>query len=60
MSMKLSSSIINEGLEQTNSKQLSRWKSIENGFSNLLNQDTPNMNNTSFGNLQRDEDVKKP
>ncbi|CAG7909257.1 unnamed protein product [Brassica rapa] len=52
VSMELSSSTSNE--------RSSWWKSLGNGFSNLLNQDTPNMNNTSFGNLQRDEDVKKP
>ncbi|KAL0723869.1 hypothetical protein Bca4012_038468 [Brassica carinata] len=43
----------------TGSERPSWWKTIGSGLSNMLNQDTANMNNTSSpGNNQKDEDVK--
>ncbi|EOA36937.1 hypothetical protein CARUB_v10009838mg [Capsella rubella] len=45
--------------DQTSSERSSWWKSIGNGFSNLLNQDTANMNNTCNGSIQKDEHVQK-
>lgn len=54
MCIELSSN--NQSDDQTNSERSSWWKSIGNGFSNLLHQDTTNMNNTSHGNNHKDED----
>ncbi|AEE27934.1 putative protein ENHANCED DISEASE RESISTANCE 2 [Arabidopsis thaliana] len=58
-SIELSSSTSNDQWDQTTSERSSWWKSIGNGFSNLLNQDTANMNNTSHGDIQKDEHVQK-
>ncbi|KAG2267227.1 hypothetical protein Bca52824_061782 [Brassica carinata] len=54
-------SAVSMELSSSNSNQRSSWwKSLGNGFSNLLNQDTPNTNYTSSpGNNQKDEDVKR-
>lgn len=46
----------NERWDQTTSERSSWWKSIGNGFSNLLNQDTANMNNNSRGEIQNQKD----
>ncbi|XP_010457719.1 PREDICTED: protein ENHANCED DISEASE RESISTANCE 2-like [Camelina sativa] len=44
--------------DQTTLERSSWWKSIGNGFSNLLNQDTANMNNTTcHGDIHKDVHV---
>ncbi|CAA7026464.1 unnamed protein product [Microthlaspi erraticum] len=49
----------NDLTDQTTSERPSWWKSIGNGFSNLIHQETANVNNTSHGNNQKDEHVQK-